>query len=128
MGQQLYAIQTYFPDFTYSRGKSTWKGILKPNDKSREYLVKLVYKIGKKPSVWVLSPDIDKNAPHRYHDQSLCLYYPSDPYGQSWQSDMYLAKTIIPWTAEWLALYEIWSMTGIWYGAEAPHSNDKRKM
>jgi hypothetical protein len=27
-----------------------------------------------------------------------------------------IADTIVPWTAEWLVHYEIWLMTGEWYG------------
>jgi hypothetical protein len=29
---------------------------------------------------------------------------------------MSIADTIVPWTAEWLVHYEIWLMTGEWYG------------
>ena len=29
---------------------------------------------------------------------------------------MSIADTIVPWTAEWLVYYEIWLMTGEWYG------------
>jgi hypothetical protein len=27
-----------------------------------------------------------------------------------------IADTIVPWTAEWLVHYEIWLVTGEWYG------------
>ena len=29
---------------------------------------------------------------------------------------MSIADTIVPWTAEWLVHYEIWLVTGEWYG------------
>lgn len=29
---------------------------------------------------------------------------------------MLLAKTILPWTAEWLLHYEVWLVTGEWVG------------
>ena len=29
---------------------------------------------------------------------------------------MYIADTIVPWTAEWLAHYEIWLATDDWRG------------
>jgi hypothetical protein len=29
---------------------------------------------------------------------------------------MFLADTILPWAVEWLAYYEIWLATGVWYG------------
>lgn len=95
-----------------------WVGTLQPSQKSSVYTVKVVYSPPKKPRVWVISPTPKANAPHRYHNKSLCLYYPGD---YSWTSDCYIATTIIPWTAEWLLLYEIWDKTGTWYGAEAPH-------
>jgi len=39
----------------------------------------------------------------------------------------WLAKTIVPWTAEWLFLYELWLETGMWWGLEASHNNSKSK-
>ena len=117
-------MQNYFPGLKYCRGKDgpTWRGVLKPREKSPEYTVKMVYKEKTIPKVWIVSPKIDY-APHRYFDQSLCLYYPDD---RSWTSDLFLAETIVPWTAEWLAFYEIWYVTGIWYGDEVPHNGKKK--
>ena len=125
IGQQQLAMQSYFPKFNYCRGKDgpTWKGYLQPQPQSPKYLVKIIYKIKKSPKVWVLSPEIDY-APHRYSNQALCLYYPKD---QSWKPSMLLATSIVPWTAEWLAFYEIWRVTGIWYGDEAPHRPGAKK-
>jgi len=125
IGQQIYAMRSSFPQFQYYRSSKgfTWKGWLQPTDKSPKYSVLLRYKIGKHPSVWVLEPPIEPNAPHRYSDESLCLYFPDD---QSWKSDMFIAKRVIPWTAEWLRFYEIWLITGEWYGPEAPHSRGEK--
>jgi len=70
------------------------------------------------PKVWVTYPPIRPDAPHRYPDHSLCLYYPDDG---SWHPDAGISKTIVPWTAEWLLFYEYWLQTGIWWGVEVPH-------
>lgn len=117
----MLAVQYYFPQFKYKRGKesSFWIGSLQPTAESPEYRVTLVYRLGDIPKVWVESPVIRAGAPHRYPDGSLCLYYPKDC---SWRSSCFLAETIIPWAAAWLAFYEIWLVTGIWYGVEAPHT------
>lgn len=29
---------------------------------------------------------------------------------------MHLSQTIVPWSADWLACYELWLMTGRWTG------------
>jgi hypothetical protein len=126
IGQQIFAVRSFFHQFQYYRSAKgpTLKGWLQPTDESPKYTILLRYRIGNYPSVRVVNPRIDPNAPHRYSDGSLCLYYPKD---ESWKSDMFLAKTVIPWTAEWLRFYEIWLMTGEWYGPEAPHSGRKVK-
>jgi len=124
IGQQILGMRSYFPEFKYYRSKAgpTWKGWIHPSDQSAKYLFKMTYDVKKSPSVWILTPKIDQ-APHRYSNQSLCLYYLKD---RSWTPDKLLAKYIIPWTAEWLVFYEIWLKTGIWYGEEAPHEGSKK--
>ena len=119
-------MKSYFPQFRYFRTKkgATWKGWSQPTEQAPKYKILVRYKLVKYPSVWVLDPPIAATAPHRYSDGSLCLYFPDD---QSWKSNMFLAKTVIPWAAEWLRFYEIWLITGIWYGPEAHHSEAKLK-
>jgi hypothetical protein len=115
-------IRCRFPQFKYSRKRGGWIGTLTPTAQSPQYLVRIVYQLNKKPKVEVIRPEIRTNAPHRFSDGSLCLYY--DPDG-SWHSGLHLAETIIPWTAEWLYFYEQWLATGQWYGPAAPHSPAK---
>jgi hypothetical protein len=124
IGQQVFAMRSLFPQFKYRRNRQcpTWIGLLQPTGKSPQYKVKVTYPYPLVPKVWVIAPSIAPNAPHRYFDKSLCLYYPKD---RSWHAKKFIAKTIIPWTAEWLALYEIWCLTGEWYGDEAPHTGKK---
>jgi hypothetical protein len=71
----------------------------------------------------VISPAIQSSAQHRFRDGSLCLYYPKDG---SWHDRLYIAATIIPWTAEWLFYYEYWMKFGNWLGPEAPHETEKK--
>jgi len=122
--QQIFVMNKLFPQFKYYRSNkgSTWKGWLQPTQQSLKYSILIRYPSNKIPSVWIKYPEIRKNVPHRYRDGSLCLYFPED---NSWNPNMFLAKQIIPWVAEWLRFYEIWMITGKWYGEEASHSKVK---
>lgn len=136
LGSQIFQMKSDFPDFHYDRcmddrGKRipTWNGYLQPHNNSPQYLIKIAYPFdgsySKSPSVWVIRPAISENAPHRYPDKSLCLYFPKD---HSWTPYFFISKTIIPWSALWLAFYEIWLDTDVWYGPEAPHKNGEKKI
>lgn len=120
IGQQIFHMRTRFPQFQYCHTKSgpTWRGVLRTSNETPECAVKVMYR-GNLPKVWIVSPDISADARHRFRDGSLCLYEPQD---HSWHQDLFIADTIIPWTVEWIRLYELWLITGIWYGLEASHS------
>ena len=113
---QIYSIKKSYKNFRYSDG--CWFGELTPN--SITYKVKIKYRYKKSPKVFVIDPKILKNAPHRYSDNSLCLYYPYDKDFSNKFS--FISDTIIPWTMEWLYLYELWLVSGVWWGKEAPHT------
>ena len=57
--------------------------------------------------------------PHHYPNSAnpklpfLCLY---DPDAREWHPGLSVAKTIVPWTIDWLACYEGWLATGKWTG------------
>ncbi|MFC0298455.1 hypothetical protein [Geobacillus jurassicus] len=122
IAQQRCKIQQFFPSFRYFK-KGYWIGTLRPTLSSPFYTIKIIY--GKyNPKVFVIKPTIHKEAPHRYSDGSLCLYYPGD---RSYHESLFIADTIIPWTAEWLYYYEKWLEDGIWWGPEAPHSYKLKK-
>lgn len=124
IGQQVFAMHSLFPQFKYKREhqRATWVGFLQPTDKSPQYKVKISYPYPYPPKAWIIFPAIHPNAPHRYSDKSLCLYYPKD---RSWHTQKLVAETILPWTAEWLAFYEIWCLTRQWYGEEVQHTGKK---
>jgi hypothetical protein len=120
-------MRQLFPQFVYKAGKkSAWYGTLRPTHESPEYRVKLEYRLGKASKVWVLSPKVHPKAPHRYSDRSLCLYHPRDG---AWRPSLFLADTIVSWTAEWLFYYEVWleDPKGRWFGPEAPHVGRKQR-
>lgn len=123
LAQQDALIRYRFPQFRFSWRQSTWVGTLSPSDDSPQYLIRITYRLGRAPKVEVLSPAIRPDAPHRFGDGSLCLYYSKDG---SWHSQVCIAESIIPWAAEWLFYYEHWLKSGTWLGPEAPHDRQKR--
>lgn len=114
-------IQRSFPQFKFAfqNGSGVWRGSLQPSPTSPVYDVLIKYNVGRLPKVWITNPPIHQEAPHRYPDNSLCLYWPEE---WSWDYDQDISKTIIPWTAFWLYYYEIWVDTGEWLAKSAPHA------
>lgn len=105
---------------TKNSNKLTWKGTLKPTPISESYDIKLEYRVGYHPCVYVINKKLElypgKNAlPHVYSTQKqwLCIYYRK---ASEWTSQQLIAETIIPWTSEWLYHYEFWLATGKWFG------------
>lgn len=119
-GMQDSHIKKKFPIFELKREGTEcyWIGYLQPTANSLRYKVKIIYH-PYKPKVYVLEPEVLQFAPHRYVDESLCLYHPND---HSFNGEKLIADTIIPWTSEWLYFYEVWLEEGVWWGREAPHS------
>lgn len=83
-------------------------------------------RVGGLPRVTVRSPklarrvaDPDAPIPHVYKNEkdpefpALCLY---DPTQKEWNQDQLVAETIVPWSIEWLACYELWHVDGNWVG------------
>ena len=72
-----------------------------------------------------LRPDaVDESPlPHVYpnpqvpHLSPLCLF---DPARNEWTHDDLIAETTVPWTADWIALYEAWLATGRWHASGRP--------
>lgn len=124
---QLAAMRRVWPDFTGKKlpdGALWWQGPLRP--KARLYIVSLFWKPGAMslPYVMITDPSLVPRhggtfaeIPHLiFHAEEpmqsgLCLF---DPEGREWSPADLIAETTIYWTAEWLAYYEIWHMTGEW--------------
>lgn len=92
-----------------------WDGTITPTPLSRNYRVHITYRTGTAPEVSVTEPRLrtrqGEALPHVYPGEQLCLNYPWE-----WRPAMLIARTLLPWTAEWLAHYEIWLVTGTWTG------------
>ena len=124
VGWQIHWMSASFPQFRYSGQTAHWRGALRPQRCSPEYVVEVQYRGKRAPRAIVRRPEIDPAAPHRYADGSLCLYYPCDWH---WTGEKNIAHTIVPWTAFWLYCYEHWQEDGEWYNDEAPHERTKRQ-
>jgi hypothetical protein len=115
---QLGQLRSFYPD-SFSQINEhcelEWRGQLKPSAFSETYLIGMAYRIGSRPSVVVLEPELVvpevRSDIHMFRDNTLCLYFKDE-----FTKDMLLAKTIVPWTAEWLIHYELWLATGEWMG------------
>lgn len=119
-------IEKNFPCFQcrVKRGRLSCRGTICPSEGSDTYSVKLVYKQGGIPRVYITHPKIDnKTECHVYKDGSLCLY---DHREFSWSGRLFVHETIVPWAAEWLVFYELWKITGKWLGPEAPHGTSAK--
>jgi hypothetical protein len=126
--EQIVMMRRDFPNFRerWHKNRVTWVGHLQPSSLSRLYRIKMIYSLESPPKVRVLVPSLTDEAdreeaiPHLYESGDLCLYHPKK---HEWNRQMYLSKTIIPWTSLWLFYYEIWSITGEWLGGgEHPRS------
>ncbi|MGI8423715.1 MAG: hypothetical protein ACR2NO_06330 [Chloroflexota bacterium] len=125
-------MQSVFPGFSLrlrEKGqRAEWTGRLRPTALSQTYVVRIAYQRWDTPRVYVLSPRLEQRpdgrlVPHRYSKSRPCLYLPS---ANEWDSDRYIADTIIPWTSLWLYFYEVWLATGDWLGGgEHPEAEGK---
>jgi hypothetical protein len=92
-----------------------WTGRLTPTPLSREYTVRILYARGHYPRVMLVEPRLESEERqllhHLYPNGDLCLHRPDE-----WNPSMLLVETIVPWTTEWLAHYELWKRTRQWYG------------
>jgi hypothetical protein len=115
-------MRAAFPEFAYRVGRDqsvTWEGTLQPNPSSPAYRVRVVYRRRGWPKVWILDPAPPPNAPHRWPDESLCLFWPKE---WRWTDAESIPRTILVWTAIWLEYYEIWQALDVWLG---PSSHDE---
>ena len=94
------------------------RGIVQPVG-CNKYEIKIEFRAGTFPQVYILSPDIQPNADiHIYKEGSLCLFYPGD---LQWKGTTSIAEYTIPWIFEWIIYYELYLLTGSWEGDYKPH-------
>ncbi|MFI6519916.1 hypothetical protein ACIBF1_30485 [Spirillospora sp. NPDC050679] len=124
LGRQAAAIHAALPHArTRIRdGLLTCCVALQPSAMCRVYTVKLTYRHRDRPRVVVADPELELHPratalPHVYREGDLCLHLPGE-----WNDSMLLARTILPWTSEWLLHYELWLITGRWAGSGDDHA------
>lgn len=101
-----------------------------------KYKLRIDIKIGKLPEVYVVEPQIDMSNSleihtfgYKYHPDykkdlpKLCLTYLEE---DQTSTSMSLLETFIPWAIEWTEFYELWLLTGKWYG-KGVHLNGGNK-
>lgn len=139
--QQTRIMRRAWPDFQLldrTRTMALWEGPLRPL--SRAYTVRVRLHQDPRlereqeppvPEVTVIDPLLRHRAecpeepiPHHYPNCEapdlplLCL---CDPAAHEWRYGLRVADTIIPWTIDWLACYEMWLATGAWVGGGRDH-------
>lgn len=124
VGQQLYAIRSFFSDAKITNKNGNLKVLLtlQPTPFSRMYPIEIHINKNHQIQVWLvgnIQKIDDPDFPHCYEVDTanqrarLCLYHPQK---YEWNRSMSVADTLIPWTCEWLFHYELWLDQGIWYG------------
>lgn len=101
-----------------------------------KYKLRIDIKAGKLPDVYVVEPEIDRSNPleihtfgFKYHPcykkelPLLCLTHLGE---DKTDTSMPLTETYIPWAIEWTEFYELWLLTGTWYG-KGIHSDGGNK-
>lgn len=128
IAEQLIYLNSKYEGLTGSgiyANKLIWLQKVKPSPSSKIYTLKIEYDMSV-PKVYLNNQGILKSTedtiPHNYYTDyksdknqivQLCLFYPKK---NEWKKYMYIADTIIPWAIEWIYYYEIWRITGEWYG------------
>jgi hypothetical protein len=108
-----------YPEFEVRKSRKAveWIGSITPTPTSDRYLVRIYYKIPKRPEVTVISPQLKfapghNRLPHTFPPdwKHLCLYMVPD-----WNPEKPM-NWIVPWISLWLYFYEAWRLTGLWLG------------
>ncbi len=134
--EQIISMKPVWPGLKLRgrRSKSLrWVGNVRPQ--FQMYRIEVTHHTLRAPDVRVLSPQLTRlldneegQLPHVYppaSDPTLCLF---DPEADEWDHSMPISRTIVPWTLDWLACYELWLMTGLWTGGgrhPAPPADQK---
>lgn len=105
---------------TLHASRLTWRYSACPSPLSRDYRVRIEFRQGGRPEIFVDAPDLQalaegRRIPHLYqqHPARLCLYLPRR---YEWESWMRLDETVVPWAALWLFYFEEWLVSDDWKG------------
>lgn len=91
-----------------------------------KYKIRIDYYKKGFPNVYVVNPEIDMSESLEIHTfgnyyhgaykkelPKLCLTHLET---DKWDSSILLTESYIPWAIEWTEFYELWLLTGKWYG------------
>jgi hypothetical protein len=112
-------------------GRLSCSGTLQPFAFTESYAVRITYRVGEFPKVYVDTPALrrrepSERIPHTYEGDRPCLFFPPDE--TEWSPHKVIAQTIVPWLAMWLFYYETWFCTGEWQGGGThPNVGHKRE-
>lgn len=101
-------------------GHLVWTYTASPTALSRDYQLRIDYRQGGAPQVFVEEPDLvlladGRRLPHVYDQKptQLCLYLSRR---EEWLAWMRIDQTIVPWAALWLFYFEEWLASDAWKG------------
>lgn len=119
--QQYNTLRIRYPDSDgrLLRNGFEWSFTITPTALSDTYRIKIIYRDGLLPRVYVMNPNplqmpqSAKKLPHTYDTQRqrICICLPHD-----WDVSKLIADTIVHWAIQWLVYYEHWAFTGKWEG------------
>lgn len=102
-----------------------------------KYKVRIDYNYIGIVSVYLLEPNIDMSNSTEIHTYGmhfhgaykrevpeLCLKHPKI---DDWKPSTLLIDSYIPWATEWTEFYELWVLTGVWYGGGVHPSAQAKK-
>jgi hypothetical protein len=98
-------------------GGLLWCYTASPTPLSRNYQLRIDFRLDSAPQVIVETPDLapGRRLPHVYEQKParLCLYLPR---AREWSGSMRIDQTIVPWAALWLFYFEEWLDSDAWKG------------
>src|SRR5262245_149356 len=115
---------------TLRPGRLVWRFVTAPTPLSRRYRLRIEYRLGSAPRVFVEDPDLlaladGRRLPHVYEQRPprLCLYLPETG---EWTPVMRLDQSIVPWAMLWLFYFEEWLVSDEWKGGGV-HPGEKHE-
>lgn len=126
LAKQALLIRHEWPSFTAAVNGNVLvaRGKVRPTPITAEYTVRIEYRSGSAPSIFVEDPSLKRRAanpdepiPHTYDftnpgKERPCVFFPPE----DWSPTKAISKTVIPWLMTWLVDYELWHATGEWLG------------
>lgn len=100
-----------------------WVEVLLRNGK---YTAFFDYQVNGQVDAYLVEPKINMSDSSEIHTYGMCFHKAYNrelprlclrlPDKWQWNSSILLIDSYIPWAAEWTEFYEIWELTGGWFG------------